>query len=322
MVNSAAANKLTAKNNCNCAVKFGVSLAGRGVASHIGVSANPCPRAAMSIELSRHAASLPPKDLAALAQAVELLEHTSLAARLTNLLGKQVELVGKLVPRPARAIAARATTMALRLALRTTLRSMDAQQRPASRNLHKAMAAGAGAIGGAFGFTALPLEVPASTMLMLRSIVDIARAEGEDLTNPETALSCLEVFALGGRTPDDDSLESSYFGIRAVLAQTISEATKYILRRGVVDESAPILVKMIAMISSRFGVVITQKMAAQMVPVIGAVGGAAVNYAFVDHFQSIARGHFTVRRLERAYGVEVVRAEYEKLRMKDVTPKR
>jgi hypothetical protein len=38
-----------------------------------------------------------------------------------------------------------------------------------------------------------------------------------------------------------------------------------------------------------------------------------VNYAFIEHFQDVARGHFTVRRLERAYGEELVRSEYERL---------
>ena len=261
-------------------------------------------------------------DLAALAEAVEHLEHTSLATRITNLLGRQIEFAGKLIPHSARAVATRATTMALRLALRMTLRSMDVRQRPASRRLHRAMAAGSGALGGAFGFVALPVELPASTLLMLRSIADVARAEGEDLASPDTALACLQVFALGGRSSDDDNLESSYFAIRAVLAQTVSEAAKYMLQKGVVDETAPVLVKLIAMIASRFGLVVSQKIAAQMVPVIGAVGGAAVNYAFVDHFQAIARGHFTVRRLERIYGTAVVQAEYEQLRMKDVTPGR
>jgi hypothetical protein len=33
---------------------------------------------------------------------------------------------------------------------------------------------------------------------MLRSIADIARSEGEDLADPETALVCAELFALGG----------------------------------------------------------------------------------------------------------------------------
>lgn len=44
------------------------------------------------------------------------------------------------------------------------------------------------------------------------------------------------------------------------------------------------------------------KVAAQALPVVGALGGAAVNYAFIEHFQDVARGHFTVRRLERLYG--------------------
>ena len=49
-------------------------------------------------------------------------------------------------------------------------------------------------------------------------------------------------------------------------------------------------------------------------PVVGAVGGAAVNAAFAHHFQTMARGHFTVRRLEREHGAEAVRFEYERLR--------
>ena len=60
--------------------------------------------------------------------------------------------------------------------------------------------------------------------------------------------------------------------------------------------------------------VVTQKLLAQAVPVIGAVTGAAINATFMNHYQTLARGHFTVRRLERAYGTETVRAAYEKLR--------
>jgi hypothetical protein len=46
---------------------------------------------------------------------------------------------------------------------------------------------------------------------------------------------------------------------------------------------------------------------------VGALGGATVNYAFIERFQDMARGHVIVRRLERAYGKEVVRREYERL---------
>ena len=43
----------------------------------------------------------------------------------------------------------------------------------------------------------------------------------------------------------------------------------------------------------------SEKLAAQAAPILGAIGGAAVNAAFADHFQTLARGHFIVRRLER-----------------------
>ena len=71
--------------------------------------------------------------------------------------------------------------------------------------------------------------------------------------------------------------------------------------------------RLIAQVASRFGVVVTQKLAVQALPVIGALGGAAVNYAFIDHFQEIARAHFIVRRLERRYGKDAVRAAYERI---------
>jgi hypothetical protein len=38
-------------------------------------------------------------------------------------------------------------------------------------------------------------------------------------------------------------------------------------------------------VATRFGVVVTEKVVAQSTPVIGALGGAAVNYIFMEHFQ-------------------------------------
>jgi len=56
---------------------------------------------------------------------------------------------------------------------------------------------------------------------------------------------------------------------------------------------------------------VTSKAAAQAVPAIGAIGGAAINLAFIDHFQDMAHGHFIIRRLERTYGPETVRRAYD-----------
>ena len=106
---------------------------------------------------------------------------------------------------------------------------------------------------------------------------------------------------------------SGYFAVRGLLAKSVAEAARFIVDRGVLAEGGPVLVKLIAQITARFGGVVTQKFAAQAVPVIGALGGAAVNYAFIDHFQEIAKAHFTVRRLERRYGKDAVRRVYDEL---------
>jgi len=254
------------------------------------------------------------EDREALARAVALLEHNSLASRLANLVGRQIDLAGQLMPERARLVAARATNLALRAALHVAIRGVRKGAGLASSARHKALAAATGAAGGAFGFAALPVELPASTIVMLRAIADIAREHGEDMSAPATSLACLEVFALAGKTKGgDDHMNSSYFAARAMLARSVSEAARYMVERGIVDETAPVLVRLVAQIAARFGVVVSQKMAAQAVPVLGALGGAVVNYAFVDHFQSMARGHFTVRALERKYGPESVRAEYIRL---------
>jgi hypothetical protein len=94
----------------------------------------------------------------------------------------------------------------------------------------------------------------------------------------------------------------------------VSESTRYLVQAGVVTEAAPALARLISQVGARFGVSVSQKLAAQTMPIIGAVGGAAVNAAFAGHFQTMARGHFIVRRLERAHGVDAVRFEYRRLR--------
>src|SRR4029078_13236730 len=96
-------------------------------------------------------------------------------------------------------------------------------------------------------------------------------------------------------------------------AKTVAEAARFVAERGVVEQGAPVLIRFITQVASRFGAVVTQKVAAQALPIIGALVGAAVNYAFIEHFHETAKGHFIVRRLERAYGKDIVRTEYERI---------
>ena len=257
-----------------------------------------------------------PEDSAALAGAVQSLEHPGFAARLANMVGKPIELIGDALPTPVRHTISTATTKALQAALKVALRTMQDGPQGGSRLMHKVLATASGAAGGAFGLATLPLELPVSTIIMLRSIAEIARSEGEDPSDPEAALSCIQVFALGGRAGSSDASESGYFAVRGMLAKSVTEAARFVAERGVIEEGAPVVIRFITQVASRLGVVLTQKFAAQALPVVGALGGASVNYLFIEHFQETAQGHFTVRRLERAYGKEFVRAEYQRIAQK------
>jgi hypothetical protein len=271
----------------------------------------PAPSLAPAIPMSE-------EDEAALREAVDALERATFAGRLTDVLGRQLDFAGKLVPRPVSGAVGKAVTLALRAAMRVALAGLAKSRTARSpagdrRHLHRALITASGAVGGAFGLITLPVELPVSTTLILRSIAEIARAEGEDLGAPEAALACLEVFALGRQPGTSDLVEGGYFALRGFMAKSVSEAARHIALRGVGGETAPILLRLMSQIAARFGLVVSQKIAAQAIPVLGAVGGAAVNLAFAQHFQSIARGHFVVRRLERTYGQGAVRAAYERI---------
>jgi hypothetical protein len=257
-----------------------------------------------------------PDDQAALKAAYEALEESNWLIELASVIGKPIEFVMDHLPERAGEMVEKATTSALRAALKLALSSMREkdERKPASPWWHRMSVAVTGGVGGAFGLPALAVELPLSTTLMLRSIADIARAEGEDLRSVEAGLACIEVFALGGRRASDDAAESGYFAVRAALARSISEAASYVVERGAMEEGAPVLVRLIQSVAQRFAPAVAEKAAAQAAPIFGAVGGASVNLVFISHFQTIARGHFTVRRLQRKYGADRVRAEYDQLR--------
>src|SRR5262245_27651444 len=254
------------------------------------------------------------EDQQALRYAKGLLENPSLATKITGLIGMPIEKALKLLPEKWAEVVNEATRRSLETALQAALLTLDDQPKSNSWEfLHKLAVAATGAGGGAFGLLGLPVELPLSTTIMLRSIADIARSEGERLRTPGAKLAFLEVFALGGRTTSDDASESAYFLIRGALAKSISDAAGYITKRGLLKEGAPAVVRFITQLATRFGVNVSEKVAAQAVPVIGAAGGVAINVLFIEHFQEVARGHFIVRRLERAYDPQLVRTEYERM---------
>lgn len=251
------------------------------------------------------------QDRADLERAVELLERPSLIARVSDLIGQPIEHVVDALPQGTSNRIQSTVRTALEKLLAMSVRTIDPLERGPAANLKHTLGTGiTGAVGGFFGAPALPVELPVTTSILLRSIADVARSEGEDITSLDTRLACLEVFALGGQSSSDDASETGYFAVRAALARAMSEAARHLAERGFAREGAPVLARLIAAIASRFGTVVSEKVAVQSVPILGAIGGASINVLFARHFQDVARGHFTVRRLERNHGSEVVRREY------------
>ncbi|MBB5416738.1 hypothetical protein QF000_005969 [Paraburkholderia atlantica] len=266
------------------------------------------------------ASSLSEQDLAALRRAKHQLESPALAMKLASVVGAPIEKLLSRIPAFANEKVSDATQAALRkclsIALRTLGRRDDARLlAPDKPNnlLHKFAVATTGAAGGAFGLLALPVELPVTTTLMFRSICDIARSEGEDLTSVDTQLQCLTVLGMGGTSSEDDDADLGYFFMRGALAQAVSKASSEVASKGFTAHGSAALLRLINAIAARFSVQVSEQIAAKSIPAIGAVLGAMVNTVFIDHFQQVAHGHFTVRRLERQYGQQTIEAVYRTL---------
>jgi hypothetical protein len=263
------------------------------------------------------------QDLQDLETAVRLLTDTPVMIKITNVVGSTIEAGLKALPQKARDAVQDATQKGLHKAVELAGKTLEAKVQEASSKTHMFAAATTGAIGGFFGFAGLALEIPTTTVLMMRSILDIARSEGHDITDPKVQLECLSVFSHGSQATDaDDKTDASYYASRAALAEVMTEAAKS-LGKIAADRTAKSLssqsagkwvAQLIDAIATRFGIVITEKAALQAAPFIGAFTGATVNSLFMDFYQDTARGHFTVLRLEEKYGMEAVQSAFEAAR--------
>lgn len=182
------------------------------------------------------------------------------------------------------------------------------------------MATVSGAVGGFVGLAGFLPDAAVTTVAIMREIAEIARANGEDVAREDTRRACLEVFALRVQ-PAPGSLPSQASsggapgepgtGREVVPRDEVGGEWGYYATR-LAFQGQP-LVALLASVASRYGIQLGQKLAAQAVPVVGALCGAALNRAFLSHYRTVAEAHFTVRRLERVHGAGAVRAAWTQL---------
>jgi hypothetical protein len=207
---------------------------------------------------------LNPQDYTDLQAAAAKLEGNSFAMTLAAKVGMPVEALLRYLPDRAQASVGTAVNKALEQCLRVALNFDKGNTGSvASRRSHVFTTAVTGALGGFFGLPGLVVELPVTTTIMLHSIAGIAASQGEDLSQPATALACLEVLALGPEGRHNEALESAYYATRAALAQVTRDAAAYVAQKGLTKEGAPVLLSFLAKIASRFGLEVSEKAAAR-----------------------------------------------------------
>ncbi|MEM6595047.1 MAG: EcsC family protein [Pseudomonadota bacterium] len=202
--------------------------------------------------------------------------------QVVDMLGGQAEGLLDKLPGPVRDGLDKATLQALELSF-SAAEASRARLPDTGHWLTRAVTVATGAAGGFGGAATSLAEIPVTTTVMLRAIQGIAAEHGFDPADPDTRADCLRVFAAAGPMEEDDGTDLSFLTLRAsVTGSTI---------QGLITAIAP-----------RLAATLGRKLAAQTVPVLGAVSGAAINYAFTSYYQDVAHVQFGLRKLAEDTG--------------------
>jgi len=212
-----------------------------------------------------------------------------------NFVGGQVEDGLKMLPPGTRVQVDELARFALRRSFDVAARSRKGMGRDfGSDRMHKIIGTLCGALGGVGGLPTALAELPVATTVIFRAVHHVAVEYGEDAEAEETRAQCLAVFGAGGPGAADDGVNTAFIGAR----MSISGAAV----NGLIRKVAP-----------RFAAVLSQKLASQAVPLLGAAAGAGTNYAFVDYYVAMAHVHFGLRRLARRHGETAVTDEFHRV---------
>lgn len=206
--------------------------------------------------------------------------------RLVNRLGGTLENQLSSLPESVRGQIERLTAQALETSYGLAARAPDLGQRTPM-----VAAIATGAAGGAGGLATAVAELPVTVTLFLNTIRSVAREAGLDPNEDWVRAECLQVFAAGSPLKQDDGVNTSFVASRLALSGSAVQ-------------------NLISTIAPKLAAVLGQKLAAQAVPVIGAVSGAALNAAFLSYYREVARVRFELVKLGRIHGAEEVEAEF------------
>ncbi|MFY7811764.1 MAG: EcsC family protein [Flavobacterium sp.] len=253
------------------------------------------------------------EDLILIFNAKNQLKNSNFLIQAFNLLGKPIESSIESIPEKQKKWLNETVQNVMLKVIEANLKTMSTTTTSTSNLLHKTIVTTSGIVGGFFGAAGFGTDLLISTKIIMRSILDIARSKGEDINDIQTQMACLEVFALGGKSKEDDATDTSYYTTRIALRNIINETIKHgskSLSSSLIAKSSNPLMMLISKIAARYGVQVSEKFILEAIPVIGAVGGGTINYVFLQHYQKIAEAHFTIKALEKKYSFELVKETF------------
>lgn len=184
---------------------------------------------------------------------------------------------------------------ALDYAQKAALTEPDAGRQPLSQ-WHGALLGATGGLGGFSGLPAVLVELPITTVTILRSIADVARSKGENLDDVEVQATCLEAFAYGSPLKDDYDADLEFFATRV-------GAVGLANRKSTVE-----LADVISRVAVRYSIAVKSKVALQAFSITGAGMGTGLNWSYMQFYQAMASVLFTLRPIELKYDRNQVRS--------------
>ena len=208
---------------------------------------------------------------------------------LLNRFGNRIEDAMKMLPDSVRARVESVTSQALERAFSVAVLGRHAPAMGARAT--QAVAMLTGAAGGIGGLPTALAEIPVTITVFLHVIARAAEAEGFDPNAPEIRAECLRVLSEGSPLASDDGVNTAFLSARLTL-------------------TGPAVGTLLATVAPGLAAVLTRKLAAQAVPVLGAVTGAALNGAYLTYYRELAEIRFALLRLGALHGAERVVADF------------
>jgi hypothetical protein len=151
-------------------------------------------------------------------------------------------------------------------------------------------------------------DVTTSMTLLSRHTCRIATTYGFSSKNPENLPHIIAAMA-----PPTETSDEGYLAMKTAVVTSIRESSHFMSRtagmvidRHLLEREAPQMVRLIAFVADRLGVVVTEKELGLLIPIAGALVNSSINLSFQQIGHRTAQDYFRRLILEDRYGEDLV----------------